>query len=191
MIRNSILTIVVLLALAVAACSPAATNDIASLDSTTTSAVGSDDGVDSLDAEEAMLALTQCLRDGGIDIDDPIIDENGNPQLPPFSFETGGPGNDADPEAEMKAMEGILESCQHHLDGVVFDGTPQGNMVDMEDTFVAYAQCMRDHGIDMPDPDFGDDGFIDLGTLDAGDEEYEAAHATCKEVFTGSGIDLL
>jgi hypothetical protein len=34
------------------------------------------------------------------------------------------------------------------------------------------------------------DVIIDLGTLDAQDEEYEAAHASCKEVFTGSGIDL-
>jgi hypothetical protein len=187
MVRNSILTLVVLLALGAAACTNSSgNNDVASLDPTTTTAFGSGAASESVDAEEAMLAVTQCLRDGGIDIGDPIIDENGNPQLPPISFQSG----DVDPEAEMKAMEEVMASCQHHLEGVVLDAVEHGNLVEMEDTFVAYAQCMRDHGIDMPDPEFSDGGFIDLGSPDAGDEEYEAAHADCREVFTGSGIDI-
>jgi len=191
MTRNSILTLVVLLALVTAACTNnSGSNDVASLNPTSTTAFGSGAVSESVDAEEAMLAVTQCLRDGGIDIGDPVIDENGNPQLPPISFQSGDPGDEVDPEAEMLAMEEVMASCQHHLEGVVLDGVEHGNLVEMEDTFVAYAQCMRDHGIDMPDPEFSDDGFIDLGSPDAGDEGYQAAHAECKEVFTGSGIDI-
>lgn len=190
MTKNSILALVVLLSLGAAACSTGISNDVASLDPVASTAVGSIDAPESVDAEQAMLAITQCLRDGGIDVGDPIIDNNGNPQLPPFSFQTGGPGNDVDPEAEMKAMEAVMTVCQHHLDGVVFDGTEQGNMAEVEDTFVAYAECMRNHGIDMPDPDFSAGGIVDLGTMDAGGNTYEAAHADCKDVFTGSGIDL-
>jgi hypothetical protein len=83
-----------------------------------------------------------------------------------------------------------ITSAAYHLEGVVLDGAEQGNMVDMEDTFVAYARCLRDHGIEMPDPDFSDGGIIDLATIDVEDEGYEAAHDDCKEVFAGSGIDL-
>jgi hypothetical protein len=189
MTRNSILTLVVLLAVVTAACTNNSGSDVASLNQTSTTAFGSGAASESVDAEEAMLAVTQCLRDGGIDIGDPVIDENGNPQLPPISFQSGDPGGEVDPEAEMKAMEEVMDSCQHHLEGVVLDGVEHGNLVDIEDTFVAYAQCMRDHGIDLPDPEFSDDGFIDLGSPDVGDG-YEAAHAECKEVFTGSGIDI-
>jgi hypothetical protein len=191
MTRSSFLALVFVLALGAAACTNNNSNsrDVASLDPTTTT-MGSGEAPESVDAEEAMLAVTQCLRDGGIDIGDPVIDENGNPQLPPISFQSGDPGDEVDPEAEMLAMEEVMANCQHHLEGVVLDGVEHGNLVEMEDTFVAYAQCMRDHGIDMPDPEFSDDGFIDLGSPDAGDEGYQAAHAECKEVFTGSGIDI-
>src|SRR5690348_3529272 len=30
--------------------------------------------------------------------------------------------------------------------------------VDPEDAFLAFAQCMRDHGVDMPDPQVDDNG---------------------------------
>lgn len=190
--RRSIFAVSILIALSVAACTSGdGGDDVASLDPTSTTAVGSAETSGPVDAEEAMLALTQCLRDEGIDIGDPIIDENGNPQLPPIEFQTEVPDDgDFDPDAEMKAMDDVMAGCQHHLEGVTFNAVELGDGVDIEDTFVAYAQCMRDHGIDMPDPDFSASGMIDLGSADPSDAGYKAAHGECKEVFTGSGINL-
>jgi hypothetical protein len=192
MTRNSILALFTVTALSVAACtSGEGGGDVASLAPTSSDAVGSAEADGSVDAEEAMLAFTQCLRDGGIDIDDPIIDENGNPQLPPIEDQTVVPdGGDFEPDATMKAMDDVMAGCQHHLDGLTFNATEHGDLVDIQDTFVAYAQCMRDHGIDMPDPDFSAGGMIDLSSADPSDDGYEEAHGECKEVFTGSGIDL-
>ena len=51
---------------------------------------------------------------------------------------------------------------------------------------------MRDRGIDMPAPDFGDgSGTIDLGgpsTVDA--EEFAADDEACRYIFTDGGIEF-
>jgi hypothetical protein len=74
---------------------------------------------------------------------------------------------------------------------------------DMQDELLAFAQCMRDNGIDMPDPDFGEDGRLEagpatdsaddddgsggpvlrgpFGTLDLSDPATEAAFEECGE----------
>ena len=65
--------------------------------------------------------------------------------------------------------------------------------VAFEDALVEYAGCMRDHGIDMPDPDFSGEGgmMIELGQQSPGnEEEFEKAHRLCQPILAGAGLDF-
>jgi hypothetical protein len=59
---------------------------------------------------------------------------------------------------------------------------------------LAFAQCMRDHGIDYPDPVFSEDGGVTLigpdegaAGFDPNDPAFQAAQEACQEIFGGSG----
>lgn len=82
--------------------------------------------------------FAQCMRDNGIDLPDPEPGSEGRVRI-------GGmnPGNR---EAFMKAME----ACRH----LAPNGgqRPQLDAAQIEQLRVL-AQCMRDNGVDVPDPD--------------------------------------
>ncbi|MDD9376998.1 hypothetical protein M8Z33_10020 [Streptomyces sp. ZAF1911] len=87
------------------------------------------------DADNA-LKLRKCLRDNGVDAPDPKPGED------PRGMTVGA---GADQEALKKAME----KCGMSAPG------GGGEMPQAEkDKALAQAKCMRDHGFDMPDPEF-------------------------------------
>jgi hypothetical protein len=61
---------------------------------------------------------------------------------------------------------------------------------EMQDAMLEYAACMRDHGIDMPDPEFTEEGGgISVrqeagdGSGGPGDEDFDAANEECGEIM--------
>jgi hypothetical protein len=52
---------------------------------------------------------------------------------------------------------------------------PSLSSEDREEALLAFAACMRDNGVDMPDPRFGLDGKANMGTLLADLDEDDAA----------------
>jgi len=138
-----------------------------------------------LAAEESVLALTECLRSEGIDIPDPEFDDQGNFRLRSL-MELGEAAESIDP-ADMEAG---VEACSHHLDGVaqIFASIDR---TAIEDRLYEFAACMREQGIDMPDPDFdvnmtnqggaGADG--PFGQFDVEDPAIQAAIEACRGVF--------
>ncbi|MFE4262524.1 hypothetical protein [Streptomyces sp. NPDC056883] len=88
------------------------------------------------DADNA-LKLRKCLRDNGVDAPDPKPGED------PRGMTVGA---GADQEALKKAME----KC-----GMSAPGGGGGEISQAEkDKALAQAKCMREHGFDMPDPEF-------------------------------------
>lgn len=76
--------------------------------------------------------------------------------------------------------------------------TAAGEAVDSEQAMLDYAQCMRDNGVDMEDPDFTTDagggmgaggrlGF-DMSQYDTSDPTFQAASEACQEIFGSSGL---
>lgn len=136
------------------------------------------------DREEAMLAFAECMREHGIDMPDP---EEGSGRRPGLRIVRGDRIN-ADPEE----MEAAHEACEKHLEGVVQEISPE-ERAEMQDKAVEFAACMRDNGIDMPDPDFapGETGAFRqrLGDeFDPDDPDFMAADEKCREeVFGGDG----
>lgn len=177
------------LALLAASCSSDSESpQIASLESGTENALEDSEAAEAdpiAETEEAMLAFSQCLRDQGIDIGDPTIDADGNVQLAPVVI--APEGETAGPDEGIEEMDRAMSACGEHLE--VIAGTP-GDLDDteFEDNFLAYAQCMRDEGIDMPDPDFSSPGLI--GELDIEiNDEYIAADTACRHHLAFRGIE--
>ena len=181
-----------LIAVVAAACSGSSDSDeVASLGETATSTTVSPGEPDAtVDTEEAVIAFTECLRDEGLDVEDPKVDANGHVQLPPIGFV-------AESEEEMDAaaqeLEAAFATCEHHLEGVTLIGSGPESDVAFEDALVEYASCMRSQGIDMPDPDFSrEDGVLEMAPeLGPGDvEDFEVAHEECQGILSGAGLDF-
>ena len=175
--------------LVLAACSSDSGSQVASLED---AAVSDDGAVAEVDTdvanEEAILEFSQCMRDEGIvGFEDPDIGEDGT-----IEFKLGGRTDDA--EADRDTMRAAFEACQDHLEGLAF-GPGSIDRSEIEDTLVEFAVCMREHGVDMPDPDFSafgpggggeGEGGIFGGAIDPDDPSVAAALEACEEVFGGS-----
>ena len=137
------------------------------------------------DAEEAILAFAQCMRDNGVpDFPDPSMDASGNLNL----FGGGGRG---DLGVDRDTLSAAFDECASLIEGIVqnFRNT---DLSELEDTFLEFAECMRDEGIDMADPDFsggfgpgaGGRGGL-FGDVDPQDPAFQAAAEECQGVFEG------
>lgn len=155
-------------------------------DTTDDGDAASSDDTELTDAEreDAMLEFTDCMRDHGVDMPDPQTAEGpGGGGSIAITNEVGGPG-DAD------ALEAANEACGDILDDA-FGERPQMSPeeeAEMRDNMLAFAECMRDHGIDMPDPEFesGGGGFsVRVGEpgasgMDPSDPDFENAQEACQ-----------
>lgn len=132
------------------------------------------------DPQQAGLDFARCMREHGVDVPDPKGTDGGMVLIGP------GPGDGgARPGAEPPAgFEEANKACRHILEDLIQDG---GRAVDPEDQDRAleFARCMREHGVDTPDPDFSKGGVqIDLGEgFDPGSETAKAAHKACGSLF--------
>jgi hypothetical protein len=131
------------------------------------------------DPEDAMLAFADCMRDHGVDMPDPIVARAGDG--PPASLPP-------QPEIDFGSEEfaAAEEACRPLLPagGMELGEAPQLSE-DQEQALLAFAECMRENGIDMPDPQGG--GFIvEVGGesaigFDPSSAEFRAAEEACRE----------
>jgi hypothetical protein len=135
-----------------------------------------------VDREQAGLDFARCMREHGVDVPDPTADGKGLTIVGP------GPGSGTGPETGAGPPPGIDEAdkaCRHFLDGLIQAG---GGPIDPaeQDKALRFAQCMRDHGVDMPDPDFSNGGVqIRIGGDGAqpAPETVDAAQKACGGLF--------
>ena len=129
------------------------------------------------DPQKAMLAFAQCMRAHGVDMPDPGA--NGNVTI-------GGPGNPID-QATMQAAQ---NACQSKLP----KGGHQPSAAEQkqfQDAAIKFAQCMRAHGVDMPDPTFSSSGGgamvkQELGNgIDPTSAQFQAAQKACQSLMPG------
>jgi hypothetical protein len=136
-------------------------------------ACSNDSGKDSsgqADDRNAMIHFAQCMREHGQNVPDP--DGDSYSVTPP----SGGPN---------AAWDAAMDACRQYLPG---GGAPQPpNAAELE-AQRQYAKCMRDHDIDMSDPD-PNTGRSQIGgrlanaTRDQlrADPGYKAAAEACKD----------
>ena len=177
------------MALLISACGgEPATNEIASLEDPGEAATSSTEpaGTD-LAMEEGLIAFTECLREQGIEVGNPTVDADGNLQMPPIEVAFAA-SDEAEMEAFSREMDDKFAICEPLLPEMAFTGSDLQEVSEFEDLLVEYAGCMRDHGFDMPDPDFsGAGGVIDLGIVDPNDPTFQTADEACRSILAGFG----
>jgi hypothetical protein len=134
---------------------------------------------DESDRGDPVLAFFQCLRDNGLDVADPAP---GEPAA----------GLRGQVDMDDPAVTAVIDECRtaHFADTEGRITIGGGNMGDnLADTaaLIDFVDCMRDHGIDMPDP--GPDGRIGLPEgHDPESPQFQAAVRECAQHLGGGGI---
>jgi hypothetical protein len=168
-------------------------NGVASIKTASDTKTGSDEG-DKRDRtktnpEDAMLAFARCMREHGIDMPDPDT-SGGGPGV--VTFSAGGASGATKIDADTTKFQEAHEACQHLMgDAGPINLSPEQQQ-EMQDQALAFSRCMREHGVDMPDPTFDGQGHvmmkIDDGTgLDPSDPKFEAAQQACGAAFGPKG----
>ena len=160
--------------LALAACGGGGgSGGVASLDGSKQSDSDGTATTSSEDPQDAALEFVKCMREHGVDMPDPTA--GGGIQL------RVTPGGAAKAEKAQKACQSILEKAAPKL-------TEEQQNV-MQDAALAFARCMRQHGVDVPDPKFGNGG-ITMETRnkrggtgpDLNDPQFKAAQQACQPI---------
>jgi hypothetical protein len=127
------------------------------------SAGGSAAGGESAAGEEARLEFAECMRAHGVELEDP---------KPGQSIDLGGK-EDPTTKKALAACNGKLGAGQELTDE---------EDEELKEGALAFAQCMREEGIDMGDPRFLGKGkfLLDIAGLDTESPAFKAAQATCQ-----------
>jgi hypothetical protein len=181
-IRTAAAGLLLLAALAACSANAGGPSGVATLESAAPDAEASAEPSASLDPEAARLAFSECMRDHGIDMPDPET-AAGPGGAGTFAF--GGEGRDGG------ELQEALEACDEFLQQAV---NIRGE-IDPEqlDRLVEFAGCMREHGIDMPDPNTdggmiiqrSDEGRITNGDsgIDPSSPEFQEAREACQPIL--------
>jgi hypothetical protein len=127
--------------------------------------------------KQAMLDFARCMRQHGVDAPDPKFD-GGGARMQVNS------GRDQPPE-ELKAAE---QACAKYQKQIKPPAVPKEEQAELKQQALANARCMREHGIDMPDPQFGPNGEIQQrigGKIKPTDQKFQAAMKACNK---GGGL---
>jgi hypothetical protein len=134
------------------------------------------------DPQEAFLAYAECMREHGIDMPDPQVSDEGGGK-----FSVGFSAEGRPDAADMDEMQAADEACRPLLENAIGEGGRPELSPEDEEAMLDFARCMREHGIDMPDP--GEGGMVfqmggpGEGTFDQ--DAFEAAQEACKDLLPG------
>lgn len=127
----------------------------------------------SLSPQEQALKFASCMRDNGVQMEDPEVDAEGR-----VSIKIGGPGMQEPDRAKMEAAQ---KACEKYAPfGDKGNGKPDPAM---EENARKMAQCMRDNGVEnFPDPD---GGRVTIDGSIADDPDFPAAQEKCAKLMPG------
>ena len=177
---------------------PAASDDgVVSLASPTPVPTGSSAPAASVDPEVAMAAFTKCMKEHGVDVFVAVagIDGGGTVGNGPVTNQhtANGDPQSGPKQLDPKAMEEADKACRDLLPSGMI-GDPSATMDPaVADQMLAFAKCMRDHGIDFPDPKFEGGGVsVSLGEngdggIDPSSDEFKSAQEACGSELPGGG----
>ena len=135
------------------------------------------------DLEKELADYMECLRKQGVDVPDPTVDADGNVT---FGRLPAGRSIDRD------QLDDARKACGKLPEGLTAALTGQ-DQSELQDTALKFAKCMREQGVDVPDPDFskiGGGAGGPFGDLDRDDPKVAAALEVCQKVWAGAGITL-
>jgi hypothetical protein len=139
--------------------------------------------------QDAALAYARCMRENGVDMPDPKVTTAGDGGI---KIDQGGGA----PVSKEKLT--AADKVCHPLMAAAGPGGPGGHLSAEElDKLLQFAKCMREHGVDMPDPN-ADGGFVTqisgngdgsgtagTGAMSPDDPDFQAAQTACASLLPG------
>lgn len=127
---------------------------------------GSGGGEGAAGEEEAALEFTECLREHGVEVEDPKPGQK--------NIEVGD-GNDPTTKKALAACNDKLPTAGQELSAEEGEEFREGAL--------ALAECFRKEGIDMGDPEILGPGkfHLDIEGIDTESPAFEAAREACDE----------
>jgi hypothetical protein len=122
--------------------------------------------------ERAREQFAECMREHGIDFPDPS---------------SGGPVRIDAPPEELREAE---EACAKYRENIRPPELSEEQQQEFKEAALEHARCMREHGIDFPDPTFDEDGGAQLrlergSGVDPDDPEFKEAQEACSDKLGG------
>lgn len=135
--------------------------------------------------EEIATDFTECMREEGFELPDPELNADGS-----VNVEAIRDNLIADPNFDFQSRktQQSIEKCVPLLEGATFVQQLTGEeLVEFQDNLLQFAECLRENGLDVPDPDFNDgtNGVRTmLAEIDLTDSKVQATIAECQSTFT-------
>jgi hypothetical protein len=126
------------------------------------------------------------MREQGIDMPDP--DTTGGPGI--VKFGAVAASAEGGPSPDMSKFEDADKACRDLLGDVGPQTMDPKQQQEMQDQALAFSRCMREHGIDMPDPTFSGQGAVTMkldSAFDPGDPKFADAQQACGSAFGPKG----
>ena len=124
---------------------------------------------------QAQVKFAQCMREQGVDMPDPGADGG-------LAIKVG-PGSDIDPEEFEKASK---ECEQYRKD--MRPNLSEEEQQEFKERALEHARCMREQGIDFPDPTFSAEGGAQVrmrrgSGVDPEDPKFQTAQEECGDLM--------
>ncbi|MEO3811837.1 hypothetical protein ABGB17_22810 [Sphaerisporangium sp. B11E5] len=122
--------------------------------------------------EDSLARWMTCMRQNGVPVEDP---------------RESGRLSAADTGVSQEVLEKAQEACRQYVQSAAGD-RPNANDPSVMDKYLAYAACMRENGVDMPDPKADANGEIVMESKTATDSpQYVKAQKACQSKLPGGG----
>ncbi len=177
--RSLVLGVVVVAAVALlaTACGSGRSEGVASVSQGQGSAsgTGQQDEQRAKDPEKAMLDFARCMREHGVDMPDP---KPGNGGVTRFEAPSGG-----GPLPDESTFAEADKACRHLMGDAGPPKLSPEDQKEVQDAMLAFARCMREHGIDVPDPQPGGGGMLAKPGegIDPNSARFQAAEKDCRK----------
>ena len=128
-------------------------------------------------ARDAGLKFARCMREQGVDMPDPQAGEDGGLIV---RGSGGGAGDAQEPSARMRKADA---ACRKYLKDVKPPKLSAEQERKLREQALEHARCMREQGIDFPDPQFGSNGEASVqigeGGVDMDSPAFRSAQEKC------------
>jgi hypothetical protein len=127
---------------------------------------------------DAQLQFARCMREHGIDMPDPKPGQGGIQLRVPA-------GTSPD------KVDAADDACRKYMEKFKPPPMSEAQQKEFRDAALANARCMREHGVDIPDPTFGADGTATIkirkgaggNGLSPDDPRFQKAQKACEHLL--------
>jgi hypothetical protein len=131
--------------------------------------------------KQAMLDYARCMREHGIDMADPQFDQGGGRVIQKSDARGTTP-------EQQRAAERACAKYQKQIKPPPMSAAEKQKQ---RAAALANAKCMREHGIDMPDPTFDENGGIEQrieqgSGIDPESAKFREAEKACRDTLRGA-----